>query len=278
MRLVVIGALIATGVGAAAVAGAAGGGATFGSALAASFTSPAAFGATLKAGLFGATGAAGTTAGLFGAGGVGATALAGPGLTTALGGTPVALGSASGVTAAGANLTGGALFGGSITTPIAPAASPTIIGTTTGTTAAGKSVTGTVSVSSVPTAATTSVGGAAPKTFMSKLGKWSVDAVSAGGKMVVGGLMMNTLMGDREEEEYYRSGSGRATSFSTNTRKMVDVGQYVERYSSSSRSDLSGIYGTMLNNLAYGNGSLDYARNTQVALMSGINVAPIQYT
>ena len=242
MRIAVIGALIATGVGAFAVAGAAGGGATFGSALATSFTSPAAFGATLKAGLFGATGAAGTTAGLFGAGGVGAAVGTG---TTALGGTSVALGSASGVTTAtGFNLTGGALFGGgSITTPVLPGAAK-----------------------------------ATATTTMGKIGGFVKDAVGTGLKQVAVAGVVNKLTGDREEEEYYRSGSGRATSFSTNARKMVDVGQYVERYSSSSASDFSAIYGTMLNNLSYGNGSLDYAQNTQTALMSGIKVSPLQYT
>ncbi len=250
MRIAVIGALIATGVGAFAVAGAAGGGATFGSALATSFTSPAAFGATLKAGLFGATGAAGTTAGLFGAGGVGATAIAGPAvgggsITTALGGTPLALGSASSVTTAtGFNLTGGALFGGgSITTPVLPGAAK-----------------------------------ATATTTMGKIGGFVKDAVKTGFKQVAVAGVVNKLTGDREEEEYYRSGSGRATSFSTNARKMVDVGQYVERYSSSSASDFSAIYGTMLNNLSYGNGSLDYAQNTQTALMSGVQVSPLQYT
>ena len=251
MRIAVLGALIATGVGAAAMAAAGTGGLTAGSffstlggGFTTGFTGVGGFGQMMTAGLFGASGAAGTTAGLLGSGGVG---LGGTGMFGATANSALASllpGATQGV---GASLSGGAIFGGgSIATPI--------------------------SASSTAAAAT------APTTVMGKIGKWTANAVSKGGQMVVGGLMMNAVMGDREEEEYYRSGSGRATSFSTNTRKMVDVGQYVERYSSSSRSDLSGIYGTMLNNLAYGNGSLDYARNTQVALMSGINVAPIQYT
>tara|TARA_B100000242_G_scaffold175660_1_gene125863 strand:- start:6610 stop:7383 length:774 start_codon:yes stop_codon:yes gene_type:complete len=257
VRIAVLGALIATGVGAAAMAAAGTGGLTAGSffsTLGGGFTTGFAgaggFGQMMTAGLFGASGAGGVTAGLLGSGGVGLGAAGMFGATASTAGAALAGTTGASVFAGGgASLSGGALFGG-----------------------------GSVGTAIMPSATATAVAGAAPTTVMGKIGKWAGSAVSAGGKMVVGGLMMNAVMGDREEDPLYRSGSGRATSFSSNTREMVDVGQYVDRYSSSSRSDLSGIYGTMMNNLAYGNGSLDYARNTQVALMSGINVAPIQYT
>jgi len=163
-------AAIATGVGAIAVAGATGAGA--GGILAATgLKGASAFGALMKAGFVGFTGAAGATAGLIGSGG--------------------SLG-----------LSGSILAGGSAITPVAPTAvssaalstAPTVIsglpGATTGATFTASTpisgLTTTASTGAFSTAApiTSSLSSVAPTTFSSTLGA----GATTGGGTFIGGL------------------------------------------------------------------------------------------
>ena len=247
-------AAVATGVGAAALAGA--GGTTFGAALSSGFTGGAsAFGGMLKAGFVGATGAAGTTAGLLGSGGVGVSALAGPGLTTGLGGTPLAIGSASGITGTGFNLTGGALLGGgSVSTPVPPLVGPP-----------------------APVAVTGKSG------FLNSVGKFVRSGVELGAKQALATAATNTLLYGKplgpEPEELYRDGgsavsylsltgySRAPTTFNVQPSRIVD-----------SADTIGNTYVSLLSNLNYGTGSLNYATNANYSLMKGVQIPKIQYS
>jgi len=304
IRAGIIIAAIATGVGAAALAGASG--TTFGAALSSGFTGGAsAFGSMLKAGFIGATGAAGSTAGLLGSGGVGvgfsslAPGVVGAPVPTALGGAKLSIGAASGIQGAGFNLTGGALIGGgSISTPVGPAASPILVGPPAPIAASsssgsgtfigslkGSTVTSPKFMSPVPSSASsvTAKTAAAKPGFLGQVGDFIRDGVVTGAKSALATVATNTLLygdplGDTDgPDPLYRRGEGGRSFFGDDYSQLRSMVKPFPTIGDLGTDAVGGTYVTLLSNLNYGTGSRNYAINSNMALMKGIQVPQIQY-
>jgi len=304
IRAGIIIAAIATGVGAAALAGASG--TTFGAALSSGFTGGAsAFGSMLKAGFIGATGAAGSTAGLLGSGGVGvgfsslAPGVVGAPVPTALGGAKLSIGAASGIQGAGFNLTGGALVGGgSISTPVGPAASPILVGPPAPIAASSSSGSGTFIgslkgstvtkprfMSPVPSSASsvTAKTAAAKPGFLGQVGGFIKDGVVSGAKGALATVTTNTLLygdplGDTDgPDPLYRRGEGGRSFFGDDYSQLRSMVKPFPTLGELGADTVGSTYVTLLSNLNYGTGSRNYAINSNMALMKGIQVPQIQY-
>ena len=248
-------AAIATGVGAFAVAGATGAGA--GGILAATGAQGAsAFGALMKAGFVGFSGAAGTTAGLVGAGGsfgLSGSILAGGSAITPVAPVAPAAGGISASLGTGAVKGGGTFIGGLGATPTGP-------------------------MSLAPTAKT--VATASTKSgFVKGLQETLIDGVKAGGRNLVGQGLYNLVMhgdikGPEFEQDLVSGSRGRAGSY-TGSYALPDAIRFTQQGLGS--DTIGSTYVNMLQNLNYGTGSLDYARHTNMALMRGIQIPQIQY-
>ena len=299
--------------GAIAVAGATGAGA--GGILAATgLKGASAFGALMKAGFVGFTGAAGATAGLIGSGGslglsgsilaggsaitpVAPTAvssaalstaptvisgLPGAGATTGMGFSTAAPVSMSGFT--GVSTTG---MGFSAATPLTTSSGLTGLATSTspvlpaslkgGASAIPTSSAFTATPSAAPV--TKAVGTTSTKSgFLNGLKNTLIDGVKAGGKNLVAQGMYNLVMhGDIKGPEFEQdlvSGGGRAGSY-TGSYALPDAIRFTQQGLGS--DTIGSTYVNMLQNLNYGTGPLDYARHTNMALMRGIQIPQIQY-
>ena len=303
-------AAIATGVGAIAVAGATGAGA--GGILAATGASGgSAFGALMKAGFVGFSGAAGTTAGLVGAGGsfglsgsilaggsaitpVAPTAVSSAALSTAptvISGLPGATTGATGAFTAStpiSGLTTASTGAFSTAAPISTSSGLTGLATSTSsvlptssfglTSAAPASGTFTVAPSAAPV--TKAVGTTSTKSgFLKGLQETLIDGVKSGTKNLVATGMYNLVMhgdikGPEFEQDLYGGGGGRAGSY-TGSYALPDAIRFTQQGLGS--DTIGSTYVNMLQNLNYGTGSLDYARHTNMALMRGIQIPQIQY-
>tara|TARA_R100000329_G_scaffold4198_1_gene5807 strand:- start:6290 stop:7129 length:840 start_codon:yes stop_codon:yes gene_type:complete len=248
-------AAIATGVGAFAVAGATGAGA--GGILAATGAQGAsAFGALMKAGFVGFSGAAGTTAGLVGAGGsfgLSGSILAGGSAITPVAPVAPAAGGFSASLGAGAAKGGGTFIGGLGATPTGP-------------------------MSLAPTAKTVATS-AGKSGFLGTIKNTLKDGIYSGVKNLAAQGTYNLLMhGDIKGPDFEQDipyVSGNSSGYYSGTYALPDS---IEFTNANLGSDTIGsTYVNMLKNLNYGTGSLDYARHTNMALMRGIQVPQIQY-
>jgi len=297
-------AAIATGVGAFAAAGATG--TSFGAALSAGFSSPSAFGAMMKAGFVGfAPGAAGTLGAGGSAGALGAS-LVGP---TA--GTTGLLGGGGAFLSGGSLLTGTSLVPGStasVTSTLIPASVKGKVGvvsaSTGGTTGAAVPFSATTfgGVGGlIPTTTAVSAGGAALGTpaasaaithavkasatsagksgFLGTIKNTLKDGIYSGVKNLAAQGTYNLLMhGDIKGPDFEQDipyVSGNSSGYYSGTYALPDAIKFTNTNLGS--DTIGSTYVNMLKNLNYGTGSLDYARHTNMALMRGIQVPPIQY-
>lgn len=232
----------------------------------------------LKAGFIGATGAAGSTAGLLGSGGVGvgfsslAPGVVGAPVPTALGGAKLSIGAASGIQGAGFNLTGGALIGGgSISTPVGPAASPILVGPPAP-----------IAVPSSASSVTAKTAAAKPG-FLGQVGGFIKDGVLTGAKGALATVATNTLLygdplGDTDgPDPLYRRGEGGRSFFGDDYSQLRSMVKPFPTIGDLGTDAVGGTYVTLLSNLNYGTGSRNYAINSNMALMKGIQVPQIQY-
>ncbi len=333
--------------GAIAVAGATGAGA--GGILAATgLKGASAFGALMKAGFVGFTGAAGATAGLIGSGGslglsgsilaggsaitpVAPTAISSAALSTApmtISSLPAAAPTTFSSTLGAGATTGGGTFigglggatstGGMSLASTASTAAGTFTTTTpvlmsapaTGTFTANTPLSATVSsftpatgTFTVPTTSTSTAASASFSTtpgtsitsspvriaksratskkygFLNDLKEGLKGGVIDGARSLVGNSLYNLVMhgdikGEKFEQDLTATGGGQASSY---------MGSYalpsaIDYEASGIGGDTIGnTYVSMLQNLNYGTGSLDYARHTNMALMRGIQIPQIQY-
>ena len=269
----------------------------------------------MKAGFVGFTGAAGATAGLIGSGGslglsgsilaggsaitpVAPTAVSSAALSkapTVISGLPGATTGATGMgfsTAApvsmsgftGVSTTG---MGFSAATPLTTSSGLTGLATSTSS-ALPTSLSG--GASAIPTSsAFTAAPSAAPVTkavsttstksgFLKGLQETLIDGVKAGGRNLVATGLYNLVMhGDIKGPEFEQDlvgGSGSASSY-TGSYALPDAIRFTEQ--GLGGDTIGSTYVSMLQNLNYGTGSLDYARHTNMALMRGIQVPQIQY-
>jgi len=275
--------------------------------LSAGFASPSAFGAMVKAGFvgFGAGGAGalgtGTKVGALGASLVGPTA-----------GTTGLLGGGGAFLSGGSLLTGASLVPGStasLTSTLIPASvkgkvgvvsasaggttgaavpfSATTFGgvgglipTTTAVSAGGAAI-GTPAASRAITAAVKS-GAAKSATssgFLGRIKNSLKDGIIDGTKSLVSNGLYNLVMhgdikGEKFEQDLTATGKGQASSYLGSYTLPSDI----DFQASGIGGDTIGnTYVSMLQNLNYGTGSLDYARHTNMALMRGIQIPQIQY-
>ena len=273
-------AAIATGVGAIAVAGATGAGA--GGILAATgLKGASAFGALMKAGFVGFTGAAGATAGLIGSGG--SLGLSGSILAGGSAITPVSTTAAGTFSAATPlSLTSTGTTGGALSTAATPLSGLTASTGAFGTTAAS---TAPISLPSLSGSAL-STSSVLPKSitatkksgFLNGLRNTLIDGVKSGTKNLVATGMYNLVMhGDIKGPEFEQDlvgGGGRAGSY-TGSYALPDAIRFTQQ--GLGDDTIGSTYVAMLQNLNYGTGSLDYARHTNMALMRGIQIPQIQY-
>ena len=237
----------------------------------------------LGAGLVGPT--AGTT-GLLGGGGAflsGGSLLTGaslvPGSTASFTSTliPASVKGKVGVVSASAGGTSGAVvpfstttfggIGGLIPTTTAVSAG----GAALGTPAASRAITTAVKAGSSKSA--TSSG------FLGKIKNSVKDGILDGTKSLVSNGLYNLVMhgdikGEKFEQDLTATGKGQASSYLGSYALPSDI----DFQASGIGGDTIGnTYVSMLQNLNYGTGSLDYARHTNMALMRGIQIPQIQY-
>ena len=138
-----------------------------------------------------------------------------------------------------------------------------------------------VSVTGTATSTSPVLRGTTPKKFgfLNDLKEGLKDGVIDGAKSLVSNGLYNLVMhgdikGEKFEQDLTATGGGQASSY---------MGSYA--LPSAIDYEVSGIggdtigntYVSMLQNLNYGTGSLDYARHTNMALMRGIQIPQIQY-
>lgn len=275
--------------------------------MSAGFASPSAFGAMVKAGFvgFGAGGAGalgtGTKVGALGASLVGPTA-----------GTTGLLGGGGAFLSGGSLLTGASLVPGStasLTSTLIPASVKGKVGVVSasagGTTGAAVPFSATTfgGVGGlIPTTTAVSAGGAAIGTpaasaaitsavksgaaksatssgFLGRIKNSLKNGIIDGTKSLVSNGLYNLVMhgdikGEKFEQDLTATGGGQASSY----MDSYTLPSAINYEASGIGGDTIGnTYVSMLQNLNYGTGSLDYARHTNMALMRGIQIPQIQY-
>lgn len=261
----------------------------------------------MKAGFVGFTGAAGATAGLIGSGGslglsgsilaggsaitpVAPTAVSSAALSTAptvISGLPGATTGATGAFTAStpiSGLTTTATGAFSAATPLTTSSGLTGLATSTSSvlpTTSSFGLTSAAPASSTFTAApvTKAVSTTSTKSgFLKGLRNTLIDGVKAGGRNLVATGLYNLVMhGDIKGPEFEQDlvgGSGSASSY-TGSYALPDAIRFTEQ--GIGGDTVGSTYVSMLQNLNYGTGSLDYARHTNMALMRGIQIPQIQY-
>lgn len=235
---------------------------------------PTTFSSTLGAG---ATTGGGTFIGGLGAAPTGAMSLA---PTTAAGtftaATPItslssfapATGTFSAATPVTASVSSFAPASGTFTVPTTSTAAATSFSTTPGT-----------SITASPVRIAKSRATSKKYGFIKDLKEGLKGGVIDGARSLVGNSLYNLVMhgdikGEKFEQDLTATGRGQASSY---------MGSYalpsaIDYEASGIGGDTIGnTYVSMLQNLNYGTGSLDYARHTNMALMRGIQIPQIQY-
>ena len=266
----------------------------------------------MKAGFVGFSGAAGTTAGLVGAGGsfglsgsilaggsaitpVAPTAVSSAALSTAptvISGLPGATTGAFTASTPISGLTTTASTGAfSTAAPITTSSSLTGLATSTSsvlptssfglTSAAPASGTFTVAPSAAPV---TKVASTASKPgFLGQVGNFIKDGVVAGAKNTLATVTTNTLLygdplGDTDgPDPLYRRGEGGRSFFGDDYSQLRSMVKPFPTLGELGADTVGSTYVTLLSNLNYGTGSRNYAINSNLALMKGIQVPQIQY-
>ena len=142
-----------------------------------------------------------------------------------------------------------------------------------------RQLTGTVTAQSVPSVAASS-GAKASSGFLGTVKDTVVSGLKHAGKAVVGTVATNLLLtgnvyGDREVDPLYRTGESSRSAFGTPIEKADTTFKYA--YPEMSADTVGNTYVALLSNLNYGNGSMNYALNTNRALMAGVQIPQIQY-
>ena len=182
---------------------------------------------------------------------------------------------------AGATTGGGTFIGGLGATPTGPMSLAPTTAAGTFTTSAPITTSSSVSVTGTATSTSPVLRGTTPKKFgfLNDLKEGLKGGVIDGARSLVSNGLYNLVMhgdikGEKFEQDLTATGGGQASSY---------MGSYA--LPSAIDYEVSGIggdtigntYVSMLQNLNYGTGSLDYARHTNMALMRGIQIPQIQY-
>lgn len=158
-----------------------------------------------------------------------------------------------------------------------------LIPTTTAVSAGGAALGTPAASAAISTAVKSGAAKSASSGFLGKVGNFIKDGVVKGAQSALATVTTNTLLygdplGDTDgPDPLYRTGEGGRSFFGDDYSQLRSMVKPFPTLGDLGTDAVGSTYVTLLSNLNYGTGSRNYALNSNMALMKGIQVPQVQY-